>query len=379
MESADSDSQSSHSSESHSGAEAHWAKSLFLWTCQNCTRTAPLSSFSPEMLAFAGAFGARLGAWRAIQTAKRVYQAEVAAYESLRNATRVDGDGGPVTLSEEPPAPLRPDFEAMEAELPLVSSPPAVPTDILESQVRIYPSTRTNPALMTSSLARFQVCEACDAPYISPSGSASTLIERDHVIEAMAVGLEIDAEDVARLGLGPGADVRRLHEYVSGAAPTALPEGIPAVNVDLLRATLNDDDASGYLEEAGLTAHALTALLEHASDDAPAASAAGTIVTQKRRRPALSARGGALGGFAPLVAIAYDERMLLHEEGSSDPRSGGRARAVVPGVVLPRLPANLHPERPDRLRAIAQHLVATGLFQRCRCEARRRVGRGASS
>lgn len=191
------------------------------------------------------------------------------------------------------------------------------------------------------------------------------LIERDHVIEAMAAGLPIGDEDLERLGLGDGADRRRLSEWVSGAAPGPLPPGIAPVNVDLLRATLNDDDPAGFVAEvAGMTAADIAdalrpAAAERAADYLP-------IAAQKRR--------GGMGGFAPVVALAYDERMLLHEEGSADGGGGGRRlTSSVPGVRLPPQPLSLHPERPDRLRAIAQHLVVTGLFQRCRC------GRAASA
>jgi hypothetical protein len=101
--------------------------------------------------------------------------------------------------------------------------------------------------------------------------------------------------------------------------------------------------------------------------DGGASSAPVSIATQKRRvRPRQQAFSGGFGGFAPVVAMAYDERMLLHEEGSEDdPRSAAPRTLQLPGVRLPPRPAHLHPERPDRLRAIAQQLVATGLFQRC--------------
>lgn len=114
------------------------------------------------------------------------------------------------------------------------------------------------------------------------------------------------------------------------------------------------------------------------------------------------ARG--FGSYAPIVGIVYDERMLSHEEVQKMPGLDGplfataavgatptttpletpqgadtsatpSASAVVPhplttpgpgGLLLPRKIPAPHPERPDRLRAIAQHLVATGLFQRSR-------------
>lgn len=205
-----------------------------------------------------------------------------------------------------------------------------------------------------------QTCDVCDAPSLSASGSVNTLIERDHVIAAMAAGLTLDADDCERLSLREGADRRRISEWVE---LPGLPPGIGAVNVDLLRATLNDDDPAGFLAELGLSSDALGAILGTpvlADDSSAVPPPPGTIVDQKKRR------GGGVGGFAPVVAVVYDERMLLHEEGSAEPPR--RFATAVPGVQLPPHPASLHPERPDRLRSIAQHLAATGLFQRCRCD-----------
>jgi len=79
------------------------------------------------------------------------------------------------------------------------------------------------------------------------------------------------------------------------------------------------------------------------------------------RRAFAAARLPLLAGLsAPCpaaVSVAYDARMLLHEE-VTRPR-----RPLLPGVPAPpRVP---HVERGDRLACVAQHLVATGLFQRC--------------
>jgi hypothetical protein len=54
---------------------------------------------------------------------------------------------------------------------------------------------------LRSSSCPFQACDSCGAPFVLPSGSVNTLIEREHVVAAITAGLEIDDEDRARLGL----------------------------------------------------------------------------------------------------------------------------------------------------------------------------------
>ncbi|KAA0172293.1 hypothetical protein FNF27_06092 [Cafeteria roenbergensis] len=66
---------------------------------------------------------------------------------------------------------------------------------------------------------------------------------------------------------------------------------------------------------------------------------------------------GLLVPSPPAVCIAYDARMLLHDEVTHT------RRALLPGVPAP--PRAPHVERGDRLACVAQHLVAKGLFQRC--------------
>lgn len=64
-----------------------------------------------------------------------------------------------------------------------------------------------------------------------------------------------------------------------------------------------------------------------------------------------------LPSWLPVTGIAYDERMLEHYE-IKPPKD-------IVHPVLPRPEREPHPERPDRLRAIAEHLATTGVFQRC--------------
>ena len=64
------------------------------------------------------------------------------------------------------------------------------------------------------------------------------------------------------------------------------------------------------------------------------------------------------GAYVPVTVIGYDHRMLKHFE-IKPPKT----------PLLPSLPPpkqSPHPERPDRLASIASHLIATGVFHRCR-------------
>jgi acetoin utilization deacetylase AcuC-like enzyme len=120
-------------------------------------------------------------------------------------------------------------------------------------------------------------------------------------------------------------------------------------------------------------------------DDPPVASAPSKVpaLRARWRRAAQAVRSKQLLGFnpagtsifktlscpsAPLVSVAYDSRMLLHAE-SPKPQ----LKPPFPGLPPPLQPP--HPERPDRLRCVAEHLVATGLFQRCLRVPSRRVRR----
>jgi hypothetical protein len=106
-----------------------WAGQLFMWNCLNCTRPNRVVPPSTEMLDFSALFIARLAAWRKLLAAKRAYANDMARFNS--NGV-VDPVGSAATLER----PVRPDFEGMEATLPAVPFPPAVPSALLNTQVR---------------------------------------------------------------------------------------------------------------------------------------------------------------------------------------------------------------------------------------------------
>lgn len=128
----------SSASESAAPAGTSWARTLFVWTCQNCTRTAPVVPPSSEMLTYATQFESRLAGWRQLQAAKRAALAELADFQARAAAAIVDVDGfsaqDRALPALPPPPPPLPDFKALEAALPPVPLPPPVPEKLMASQ-----------------------------------------------------------------------------------------------------------------------------------------------------------------------------------------------------------------------------------------------------
>ena len=393
--------------------------SLFQWTCQICTRPCQVEPPSPEMLAYAAAVQSRLEAARNIAMSKAAYsraseaytkaaatlasaqepaaaavssislassaEATAAADESrapadsagASRAARIDrfaavlfagvtaaGVSSLPSLEEErrtlvsiaaaivaKGAPIPPDVAAMEEALPPVPHAPPTPS----------------PALLAA-----QTCKGCNSPFTEPSARPTTR------------GGGIDSTGRISSGSGSG-----------NAASGAMTHRPAPVNLSILRVTLCDDDADDYLTQCGLNdATTLAAALEAAgrqplptSNGAAAAAAIAPSVAAASSSGGgvdSSASGGAGGSIGPVLTtlplpslshqqstplFVYDEAMLLHEEEEEDDAHTGGAlsslKLFIPGVVLPPHSRNLHPERPDRLRAIVQHLYAAGLLQRC--------------
>eukprot|EP01138_Halocafeteria_seosinensis_P005430 gb/GECG01005551.1/.p1 GENE.gb/GECG01005551.1/~~gb/GECG01005551.1/.p1 ORF type:complete len:1042 (+),score=127.26 gb/GECG01005551.1/:1-3126(+) len=72
--------------------------------------------------------------------------------------------------------------------------------------------------------------------------------------------------------------------------------------------------------------------------------------------PATQSLLGGFGAFTPICALAYSSEMCSHFAPED------YEERFCPDIKFPSTP---HPERPDRIRAIAAHLAAQGLFQRC--------------
>lgn len=265
-------------------------------------------------------------------------------------------------------APVKPDFAAMEAALPPVPPAPAAPRALLEAQC----------------------CEECGAPFCDASPSANdgvvAALARRDAERSMAGSLFDSDADADSDSSGGGG---RSPPAAAGPPPPLPAAAVPNTNLSVLSITLQDEDPAEYIERYGLTPEAIGAILAAPGCGCGTAAAAGTggsahahshaatapksLHAQRRAgNPLAQTYESGHGGFVPVTAIVYDDRMLLHEEVARPPRGGG-LRLAVPGVTMPPPPLAMHPERPDRLRSIAQHLVATGLFQRCKRVAARDV------
>ena len=277
------------------------------------------------------------------------------------------------SAGEEPPeAPVPPDFEALAAALPAVPAPPTVPRELLLAQA----------------------CDDCGAPYCDASPSANSDVVAALEVAAahararggeqqllQAAGELRSDEAVPSAPAAAEAAARTPHPLSAAAsAPAAVAGGrgacrvVPSTNMSLLGITLQDEDPDEYIARYGLTAETIGAILRQpgcAAGGCGGGSEPRSLHAQRRAaHPLLQRFEDGVGGFAPVTGLAYDDRMLLHEEVCRPSRGGGAGggglRLAIPGVELPPPPAGTHPERPDRLRAIAQHLVATGLLQRCK-------------
>lgn len=255
-----------------------------------------------------------------------------------------------------PALPPEPDWSALQSALPAVPAPPA----------------------MTPEVYAAQACQECGASYCDPAPTYLQAVTADGT--------------------------------VADGAVSAVPPRVPVHALSVLQVTLRNstDDPAAYLEELGITPEYIESCLcnhhhqhthehghgsssgsggagagegEGAGSGSAAASAASPseqvtmahAVHHRDLRQQTLANGYA--GFAPVLGVVYDERMLLHQ----DPRDAKPPRPSLSqslaGVQLPPAASSPHPERPDRLRSIAQHLVATGLFQRCKRVAARDVAR----
>ena len=398
---------------------------LYRWTCANCTCPNSIAHPTADMLAYCSALGARMAAQSEVSLARARHTAATNAYiervkawaASGRSAAGSSGGGGGGMPWENArggaapsasagasggapqgprPTPIEaPDFAAMLEALPSVPEPPSVP-----------------PALLAQ-----QVCEDCEAPFLRASASVNTatgaVAPPTHVAAlAQAMGPNLDLL-TSTLMHSVGAEEEEEGEEASASGSPALDEGTVLDDDSgevAARAAAGGSGSSGsgegedgaaedgitaalaqvrvrrsvtsYLLECGVSHRGVSTALqgvlsgcrgcsstEHAHPT-PAAAASGTAAALQaraadaaaaapphpRRRPALPA--------PPRLVVAFDQRMLLHE--AKGDRGGARLPVFDgPPVRLPPPPPRPHPERPDRLRAIAQHLFAQGLLQQC--------------
>jgi hypothetical protein len=273
------------------------------------------------------AHASTVGAWRA--SAEMARSARVAFENGEPGSAAPSLEMAAAEIAPIPAAPL--ELSRLEAARPVVPPPPHVPSRLLANQV----------------------CSECSCPYIESSPSCrdvatSTAPQQNSAQnldllvatlgdEALHVLGDSDRESSSTL---EGAEVKDAAESLAYSLAQ-----IPARNA-----------TKAYLDRDGIS---VASIAEALSSPGPSYDV--------RSQAAAARQGAAAWGFAPVTAIVYDERMLLHEE-MSRPEGRGRSNglaSILPDVELPPSPAGLHPERPDRLRAIAMHLVAAGLFNRC--------------
>jgi acetoin utilization deacetylase AcuC-like enzyme len=263
-----------------------------------------------------------------------------------------------------------------EVEVPDPGEEPATPAEILNEKIRqdILPT----PPQIPDSLLRKQKCRSCGSNYCAPSQSANaTLIkalhERDSAQTAPSsppIRNALDDEDDDEDELGSGYEKGKVSRLSAVQTLPRVDPGVPVVNMDILAETLKPREVGEHshthtlLSSLGLTPDFIANVLaeqKSTHNHSHSHSFPGSI------------RGMSSSASATSTCISFDERMLHHEE-FKRPRTQPQS---LPG--LPPLPQQPHPERPDRLRAIAQHLVAAGLFQRCERLPSREVTREEAS
>lgn len=302
---------------------------------------------------------------------------------------------GPSRALEPPPGPppSAPDFEALIAALPPVPEPPGL--DAPEILPMLYK----------------QACDSCGAPYLPPAPASSRITwgtgravgassseqgstAQEAVIAALKPRLEllyatlsydVDTEEGERgeaggtSGGGAGgvdsiADANKavseyLHdlgidaaflEQVLVSTPCCTAEGVPC------KAGSSAGTAAGGAAGGTAKRKASSAVEEEGEGGGGGGEQRLVAMRQDARElaPLTKTLDGGWGGFTPLTGYVYDPAMLLHEE-PQRPWSKKVAPLQLHGAPQPAMPIPPHPERPDRLRAIAQHLVAHGLLQRC--------------
>ena len=336
---------------------------IFSWVCQNCTSSNPVAPATAEMLGFAEICRLRLVAQRALNAATLAWSAKLGTVS----------EGG-----AHPPLPP-PEILSLREALPFVPPPPHVPPRLLARQK----------------------CDECGVLYLRPSPSAAAAAAAGEALPSaealfspnldLLVATMDDSEDGSEPGDGNGGfGAAEKDDDVGGGVFNDLFLG----GGDLVNAIARVPARLAVLERlaaAGVTSDFIAASLAGDGEGvhgaivgagaSVGAGGAGAASVGAVSKLAVGSGGGtssaftvnptsvfSTGGFSPIVGFCYDERMLLHEEASRPAGRGGvggQLGAALPGVTLPRCSHTPHPERPDRLRAIATHLAAVGLLTRC--------------
>jgi hypothetical protein len=322
------------------------------------------------MREFATFARSRMIAQRTLNAARYAFQSVTGLWRSAGESARrarlafEAGEAGAAPPTREmlaadsaPPPQPPPELADLVAALPFMPLPPRVAPRLLAAQccsecncplLRASASARdgvTNPLLFAPNidLLTATMGEAALGQHLSSIASAAAV---DPNLAAAEAAADIDDGN----GDGGGGNVDAMIDDTAAAAADLISFDEFLAHVSARKAVAKE------LSNRKVDAESVAALLKSPTEDS--AAAAWEVLAK-------AARDGCDGrGFAPVTAIVYDERMLVHEEITRSGSNRGLA-AALPGVQLPPAPPGLHPERPDRLRAIATHLVAAGLFSRC--------------
>ena len=319
--------------------------SLFRWSCVNCTSVqglyVPPDSTDADittLVHWASLVEKRRLAQVAKSVARHDFERRSAAAVKVASAQmNVESEGDketspPGASSAIPTAPL--DILQQRATLPVDGAFVPVSPDLPNfDSLYPLPDVPPPPAVPRHILLR-QRCPCCGAQYMDASGSANAPLYE--ITDRQPNPTDVDATTGQNLvGDVPESNLAVLRHTIAA----------PAGSVDSIIATGVGTDLAAPTDDAALTA-----------------AIAAALRSTPHLHPALGASDRKNGGFAPVVALTYDSAMLLHEEVA---RPGGALPLFIPGVQLPPQPRSSHPERPDRTRAIAQHLLATGILARC--------------
>ena len=325
---------------------------LFQWTCVNCTRQ-NAAHVRPEMMVFTASVARRLEAQRKLAQARAQYAQQLRPYLDAQAAAAatpppardqvlpVPSAAQTASTSPSPETQRRSALASIAAAIgltvaPVQASPPQAPLSEpppppdFAAMIAALPAVAPVPSLAQLPVGA-EMCESCGAPRCAES------VASPPVVKQLMTG---DNSDEADTGAEASSSMQATqHEPVN-------------TNMSVLMyLTLQDEDPEEYLSSSGLTGESIGAILSgaaaggsesctsHAGRDGAPAPCPPTIAAQKRAcNPTTQTLHRGFGGFAPVTAIVYDDRMLLHEEVPSGERGG--LRIALPGVQLPHTPSS---------------------------------------
>jgi acetoin utilization deacetylase AcuC-like enzyme len=252
---------------------------------------------------------------------------------------------------------------------------PALPVELENAKQRLE---LPPPPKLPLSLLRRQKCVSCGATYSAPTVSANAtmiaaLIEREKSSNSTSSNSDhhtpSDNNNNEDKMMGSGQEHQKTLPLVDPA--------VPIVNMDILAETLkpHEDSSNTSHTRALMTSLGLSEdFIKTVLTDIKSSQ---TSHNHHHSHSSSHSQIIASSALPTSTCIVFDEKMLLHEEFKRNRHSQSSQTTSASG--LPTIIPQPHPERPDRLRSVAQHLVAAGLFQRCERLESREVTREEAS